>query len=97
MYETPAATPQPSQGRRPVVFEPGKSKSKNIRVKGRRTSVRLEESMWRALHEVAENKKCTIHDLCNAIEDTKHPGASFSAALRVFLMEHYRTRARMNE
>lgn len=65
--------------------------SRNVRIHNRRTSVRLEPAMWAALNEIAENEKCSIHDLCGAVHDLKEEGASFTAALRVFLMEYYRT------
>lgn len=65
--------------------------SRNVRIRNRRTSVRLEQSMWQALNEIAEVEKCTIHDLCAAVHDMKEEGLSFTAALRVFLMEYYRS------
>lgn len=71
--------------------------SKNVRIHHRRTSVRLEPEMWHALREVAELEGCSIHDLCSAVYDLKEQGASFTAALRVFLMEYYRTAARASQ
>ncbi|MFN7113593.1 MAG: ribbon-helix-helix domain-containing protein [Alphaproteobacteria bacterium] len=71
--------------------------SKNVRIHDRRTSVRLEPEMWQALREVAEIEGCSIHDLCGAVHDLKEAGASFTAALRVFLMEYYRTAARTSQ
>jgi predicted DNA-binding ribbon-helix-helix protein len=68
--------------------------SKNVRIHDRRTSVRLEPEMWSALNEIARLEECSIHDLCGAVYDLKDPGTSFTAALRVFLMEYYRAAAR---
>lgn len=65
--------------------------SRNVRIHNRRTSVRLEPAMWAALNEIATAEQCTIHDLCGAVYDLKEEGVSFTAALRVFLMEYYRT------
>lgn len=67
--------------------------SRNVRIHNRRTSVRLEPAMWAALNEIAMAENCTIHDLCGAVHDLKDEGVSFTAALRVFLMEYYRTAA----
>lgn len=67
--------------------------SRNVRIHNRRTSVRLEPAMWSALNEIALAENCTIHDLCGAVHDLKDEGVSFTAALRVFLMEYYRTAA----
>lgn len=70
--------------------------SRNVRIHNRRTSVRLEPAMWSALNEIAMAENCTIHDLCGAVHDLKDEGVSFTAALRVFLMEYYRTAANVS-
>jgi predicted DNA-binding ribbon-helix-helix protein len=70
--------------------------SKNVRISGRRTSVRLEPEMWEALDEVAATQGCTVHDLCSAVSELRHPEASFTGALRVFVMEYFRSAAKTN-
>lgn len=70
--------------------------SKNVRITGRRTSVRLEPEMWEALEEVAAMQGCSIHDLCSAVSELKHPEASFTGALRVFVMEYFRSASKTN-
>lgn len=70
--------------------------SKNVRISGRRTSVRLEPEMWEALDEVAAMQGCSIHDLCSAVSELQHPDASFTGALRVFIMEYFRSAAKTN-
>jgi predicted DNA-binding ribbon-helix-helix protein len=72
----------------------GTLQSRNVRIHDRRTSVRLEPEMWSALNEIAKIESCSIHDLCGAVHDLKDPSASFTAALRVFLMEYYRAATR---
>lgn len=58
---------------------------RNIRVKGARTSVRLEEAFWSALDILAQRAKCSVNDLCEAAADL--PGAgSLTAALRVYVL-----------
>jgi predicted DNA-binding ribbon-helix-helix protein len=64
--------------------------SHNVRIAGRRTSVRLEPQMWAALNEIADMEKCSVHDLCTAVYELKETRVSFTASLRVFLMEYYR-------
>jgi predicted DNA-binding ribbon-helix-helix protein len=64
--------------------------SRNITVKGRRTSVRLELEMWRALKEIADRESCTIHDIYTLIKMRKNPMTSLTAAIRVFLMLYFR-------
>ena len=70
--------------------------SRNVRIHKRRTSVRLEPEMWNALNEIAELEGCSVHDLCGAVHDLKEKSASFTAALRVFMMEYYRSVALTN-
>ncbi len=70
--------------------------SRNVRIHNRRTSVRLETAMWSALNEIASAENCSIHDLCGAVHDLKDERISFTAALRVFLMEYYRTVANVS-
>ena len=60
--------------------------SRNITVCGRRTSVRLEPEMWRALKEIAGRETCSIHELCSLISFRKNKRTSLTAAIRVFLM-----------
>lgn len=64
--------------------------SRNITVNGRRTSVRLEPEMWRALKEISGRESCTIHELCSLIAFRKNRRTSFTAAIRVFLMLYFR-------
>lgn len=74
----------------------GSLQSKNVRIHDRRTSVRLEPEMWIALNEIAVMEGCTVHDICGAVDDLKSPEASFTAALRVFVMEYYRALVKTN-
>ena len=69
----------------------GALKSKNICIHKRRTSVRLEPKMWNALNEIALMERCSVHDLCSIIHDLNGHAVSFTAALRVFVMEYYRS------
>ena len=70
--------------------------NKNVRIHKRRTSVRLEPKTWSALNEIASLEGCSIHDLCAAVHDIKSEKTSFTAALRVFMMEYYRSAAHAN-
>jgi predicted DNA-binding ribbon-helix-helix protein len=68
--------------------------SRNVKIHAHRTSIRLEPEMWEALYEVAGLESCSIHDVCGAVHDVKPKDASFTGALRVFLMQYYRSSAR---
>ena len=67
--------------------------SRNITVRGRRTSVRLEPEMWNALFDIAKRENCTIHDICTLISMRKNPKTSLTAGIRVFLMLYFRAAA----
>lgn len=67
--------------------------SRNIRVLKRRTSIRLEREMWRALRDIARRESCSIHDLCSLVYVRKTPNTSLTAAIRVFLMLYFRAAA----
>lgn len=86
------STPSPVSGAKSSLA--GLLISKNVRVRGRRTSVRLEPEMWDALNEVAALEGCAVNDLCSAVDEVRHPDASFTGALRVFLMEYFRNAAK---
>lgn len=91
---TPPLMATPAETQVEVKSAPARTMlSRNVRIHNRRTSVRLEPAMWAALNEIATAENCTIHDLCGAVHDLKEEGVSFTAALRVFLMEYYRTAA----
>lgn len=64
--------------------------SRNITVNGRRTSVRLEPEMWRALKEISTRENCSMHELCSLISFRKNKRTSLTAAIRVFLMLYFR-------
>jgi len=64
---------------------------KNITVLGRRTSIRLEPEMWKALKQISNRERCSIHDLCSLIGLRKNPKTSLTAAIRVFIMLYFRS------
>jgi len=64
---------------------------KNITVLTKRTSIRLEPEMWKALKQISQREKCSIHDLCSLISIRKNPESSLTAAIRVFLMLYFRS------
>lgn len=74
------------------VQQPSRSSliSKNITVRGHRTSIRLEPEMWDALKDIAQRESTTIHNICSLISMRKAPDTSLTAAIRVFLMLYFR-------
>ena len=62
----------------------------SVRYKDRRTSLRLEPEMWRALRSVAAREDCHTDDVFMHIDEHKPDGASLTSATRAFLLEYYR-------
>lgn len=58
---------------------------RNIRLDGRRTSVKLEPEFWQALERLAVRTGGTIDDLCRTAR-RRHPVGGLASAIRVFLL-----------
>jgi predicted DNA-binding ribbon-helix-helix protein len=65
---------------------------RNVVVGGHRTSVRLEPTMWDALADIARHNRKTLHELVTEIEQDR-TASSLTAAIRVFIVEFYRSAA----
>jgi len=65
---------------------------RNIVVGGRRTSVRLEPTMWEALREIARRREMSLHSLVTGI-DRERTASSLTAAIRVYIVDYYRAAA----
>lgn len=70
--------------------------SKNITVRGHRTSIRLEPEMWAALKDIAFREQTNIHNICSLISLRKLDETSLTASIRVFLMLYYRAAATLD-
>ena len=66
--------------------------SKNVTVKGRRTSIRLEQESWLALDDICRFEGVNLHDLCTMIEQQRQ-GASRTSAVRAFIVSYFRKAA----
>lgn len=66
--------------------------NRNVRLRGQRTSLRLEPSMWEALEEISRREGCSINEICSLIEDQRR-GSTRTAALRVFILYYFRAAA----
>jgi len=66
---------------------------RNVEISGRRTSFRLEQPFWDAVHDCATELGLTVNQLItHAVKDHGTTEASMSSSLRVFLIGHYRDR-----
>lgn len=62
---------------------------RNLKINGRRTSLRMEEDMWGALYDVAQLKGVRPAELVSEIE-LQRGELSTTAALRVYVLRYYR-------
>jgi predicted DNA-binding ribbon-helix-helix protein len=66
--------------------------ARNVTVAGRRTSVRLEPSMWEALREISRRESKSVNELVTEI-DQRRAASSLTGAIRVFLLGYFRDAA----
>ena len=64
---------------------------RNVSVRGRRTSIRLEPQLWDTLAEICRREYCTLHDVCSYVAARRH--GSLTSSLRVFILDYFRTSA----
>ena len=84
----------------PLGVEP--LRSQNVLIRGHRTSMRLEPSMWDALEEIARREGYSINELCTRIKDRIDEQArqrgldpaqndvTLTSAVRVFIAAYFR-------
>ena len=65
--------------------------SRNITISSKRTSVRLEPEMWAGLADICRRERSTIHQICTSVSLQKDEQTSLTAAIRVFVMNYFRS------
>ena len=65
---------------------------RSIVIAGHKTSVSLEDAFWQGLKEIADERDVTLSDLVATIDTGRYQG-NLSSAIRLFVLDHYRTRA----
>ncbi|MEX2450236.1 MAG: ribbon-helix-helix domain-containing protein [Rhodospirillales bacterium] len=66
--------------------------SRNVTIRGRRTSLRLERQIWNALDEICQRERITLHELCMYIESQRRK-ASRTSAVRTFALMYFHAAA----
>jgi predicted DNA-binding ribbon-helix-helix protein len=62
---------------------------RNVRIGGRRTSIRLEPTLWDAVEEICARERLGLGALCERIA-AERPGGNFTSALRCWVVDYYR-------
>ena len=63
---------------------------RSIVLAGHKTSVSLEDAFWAGLKEIAGKRVMTLSDLVGTIDSQRQQG-NLSSALRLFVLEFYRS------
>ena len=64
---------------------------RSIVIAGHKTSVSLEDAFWRGLKDIATGQDMTLSELVATI-DTGRKHGNLSSAIRLFVLDHYRSR-----
>jgi predicted DNA-binding ribbon-helix-helix protein len=65
---------------------------RSIVVGGHKTSVSLEEAFWNCMKEISAERRATLSELVGEIDSSRQQG-NLSSAIRLFVLDHFRTRA----
>ncbi len=69
---------------------------RSIVVGGHKTSVSLEEPFWTNMKEISLARTMTLSELVGHIDTNRQQG-NLSSAIRLFVLDHFRTRAVLPE
>jgi predicted DNA-binding ribbon-helix-helix protein len=76
----------------------GKSQvfKRSVKLGAHSTSVHLEDAFWAALKDIAATQGIPVTDLIATIGKERRSGghANLSSAIRLFVLDHYRSRVR---
>jgi predicted DNA-binding ribbon-helix-helix protein len=64
---------------------------RSVAVSGNKTSISLEPEFWSGIREIAKERRMTLADLVSEIGIGRT--GNLSSALRVYVLEHYKTEA----
>ena len=62
---------------------------RNVKVFGRRTSMRLEPAYWEALEEIARREDSTVEALIDTVAKAPHRG-NLTSAIRLYVLAYFR-------
>ncbi len=65
---------------------------KNIRLGGKRTSIRIEAEFWEALEEIARRENRTVNGILERLTAGERQGGNLTSAIRVLALGYFRQR-----
>jgi predicted DNA-binding ribbon-helix-helix protein len=67
-------------------------KKRSIIIGGHKTSISLEDNFWTSLKHIASARRTTVSDVIASLDAAREDG-NLSSAIRVFVLDHYRSMA----
>ena len=68
---------------------------RSFTISGHRTSISLEAPFWEALKTIAAQERASVASVIGRIDETRGK-SGLSSAVRVWILQHYRDKARGN-
>lgn len=65
---------------------------RNVTIGTKRTSLRLEQTLWDAVAEICQRENLNLSELCERLNDRRHE-ATLTAALRVYVLCYFKVAA----
>ncbi len=65
---------------------------RSVVVGGHKTSVSLEEAFWSSMKEISAERAMTLSELVGEVDAARQQG-NLSSAIRLFVLDHFRSRA----
>ena len=69
---------------------------RSVVLAGHKTSISLEEAFWTCLKDIAHAQDLTVQEMVSQIDNARTQG-NLSSAVRLFVLEHYRKKAKVIE
>lgn len=69
----------------------GRPVKHSLTLRGHRTSVSLEKPFWDAFREIADIRNLPINELAAQIDETRGD-IGLASAIRLFVLDHYRSK-----
>ena len=66
---------------------------RSVVIAGHKTSISLEETFWICVKDIARAQDLTVQQIVAKIDSERKQG-NLSSAVRLFVLEHYRNRAK---
>jgi len=64
---------------------------RSIVIEGHKTSISIEDIFWNSLKEIARDRAMTLSKLVASIDANRVAGSNLSSAIRVFVLDRFRT------